>query len=204
VKRIPLVSTLVVIAAVVMMIGLGVWQLQRARWKEVLIARYAQNMQLGTTAFPVTGPVPDAAMFRKSRVHCLTVADWRVEGGRTPTGRAGYRHIAECKTGAEGQGALIDMGVAADPQFKPGWNGGIVDGLITTEPQHASLIGQLFSSAPVLRPMLVADVPAKGLAASAPPDPAAITNNHRGYAVQWFVFAAIAAVIYALALKRRG
>jgi len=30
-----------------------------------------------------------------------------------------------------------------------------------------------------------------------------IPNNHLAYAVQWFLFAGIAGVIYALALKRR-
>jgi surfeit locus 1 family protein len=51
--------------------------------------------------------------------------------------------------------------------------------------------------------MLVADVPAPGLAASTPPDPAAIPNNHLAYAVQWFVFAGVALLIYGLALRRR-
>jgi surfeit locus 1 family protein len=39
IRRIPIVPTLVVLAAVATMIGLGVWQLQRRAWKEALIAR---------------------------------------------------------------------------------------------------------------------------------------------------------------------
>lgn len=39
--------------------------------------------------------------------------------------------------------------------------------------------------------------------ASAPPSPDTIPNNHLSYAVQWFLFAGIAAVIYALALRQR-
>ncbi len=202
-KRIPVVPTLIVGLAVVAMIGLGIWQLQRAHWKESLIARYAGNPALPPTIFPRTGPTPDSAMFRKSQVNCLRVAAWRVEGGRTPSGTPGYRHIAECTTGAEGQGALIDMGVSADPKIVPKWAGGIVDGLITTEPNRTSLLASLFGKAPVLRPMLVADRPAPGLAASAPPTTQGIPNNHRGYAVQWFLFAGVALVIYALALRKR-
>jgi cytochrome oxidase assembly protein ShyY1 len=202
-KRLPVVATLVVSLAVAAMIALGVWQLQRRGEKEALIARYTANLNLAPMTYPELAPVPPGAMFRKAQVHCLRVASWRTEGGRTPGGQAGYRHIASCVTGAEGPGALIDMGVSADPAQKLAWNGGIVDGLITTEPSHESLIGRLFGRAMPLRPMLVADVPAPGLAASTPPDPAAIPNNHLAYAVQWFVFAGVALLIYGLALRRR-
>ena len=65
-------------------------------------------------------------------------------------------------------------------------------------------IGRAFGNAPPLRPMLVADVPAKGLAASAPPSATGVSNNHLAYAVQWFLFAAIALIIYAIALWRRA
>jgi hypothetical protein len=43
-KRIPIVATLVVLAAVALMIALGVWQLHRLSWKEGLIARYQAAM----------------------------------------------------------------------------------------------------------------------------------------------------------------
>ena len=201
-KRLPILPTIVVGLAVLAMLALGFWQLQRRSEKQVLIARYTANLNLPPMTYPQLAPVPPEAMFRKARVHCLRVASWRTEGGRTPGGQAGYRHIAQCVTGAEGPGALIDMGVSANPAQKLGWNAGIVDGLITTEPSHESLVGRLFGDATPLRPMLVADVPAPGLAASTPPDPSAIANNHLAYAVQWFIFAGVALLIYALALRR--
>ena len=37
-RRLPVLPTLVVAAAVVVMIGLGIWQLQRAAWKERLVS----------------------------------------------------------------------------------------------------------------------------------------------------------------------
>ena len=202
-RRPPVIATLVVAIAVVAMATLGVWQLRRAQEKEARIALFAGNPAKPTIAFPVFAPIPDAAMFRKSRVLCLEVTHWRVEAGRTPTDQPGYRQIAECRTGAEGPGALVDMGLTADPRFQPQWKGGEIDGLITTEPSHSSLISTLIGRAPVPRAMLVADRPAPGLAASAPPSVDGISNNHRAYAVQWFVFAAIAALIYGLALRRR-
>ena len=202
-KRVPVVATSLVLIAVAAMVALGVWQLQRRGEKEALIAQLSANRDLPPMAYPTQAPVANEAMFRKSRVTCLRVASWRVTGGSTPTGQSGYRHIAECVTGAEGPGALIDMGIAADPAFKPASTGGIVDGLITTEPSQTSLIGKLFGRTPPLRPMLVADVPAPGLAASAPPGVDGIANNHLAYAVQWFVFAGVALVIYVIALRRR-
>lgn len=203
-KRIPIVATIVVTLAVALMVGLGIWQLQRATWKEALIAQYQANLAKPPMAYPKLGPVAADAMFRKSSATCLSVVKWRVEAGQTPTGQPGYRQIAECRTGAEGPGALIDMGLTADPKFVTKWTGGTVDGLITTEPNHASVIASALGKAPVLRPMLVADVPAQGLAASAPPNPETVPNNHRAYAVQWFIFAAIALIIYGLALRKRA
>ncbi len=203
-KRLPIIPTTLVLIAVAAMIALGVWQLQRRVEKEALIARYEANRDLPPMAYPAQVPVANEAMFRKSRVTCLRVTGWRVTGGATPTGQGGYRHIAECATGAEGPGALVDMGVAANPAFKPDWRGGTVDGLITTEPNQASILGKAFGPASPLRPMLVADVPAKGLAASAPPSTAGISNNHLAYAVQWFLFAGVALVIYGIALRRRA
>ena len=202
-KRLPVVATIVVAVAVLAMLALGVWQLERRGEKAALIARYAANLNQPAMAFPELAPVPSEAMFRKSRIQCLRVASWRTEAGRSAQGRSGYRHIADCVTGAEGPGVLVDLGVSPDPAQKVAWTGGAVDGVITTEPNHASLIGRLFTREVALRPMLVATAPAPGLAASAPPNPADVPNNHLAYAVQWFVFAGAAVLIFALALRRR-
>ena len=50
---------------------------------------------------------------------------------------------------------------------------------------------------------LIADPPLVGLAANALPDPKTIPNNHWSYAIQWFLFAGGALIIYALALRKR-
>ncbi len=200
--RLPLIPTIVVALAVAAMAGLGIWQLDRARWKDALIATYAANRGKPPVAFPAMGPVPAEAMFRTSSAVCLSVAAWRVESGRGVDGSRGWRQIAECRTGAEGPGLIADMGVSTDPRAKVAWRGGPVEGVITTEPDHSSLLAKLLGRGPVLRPMLVARTAAPGLIASAPPDIEGVPNNHRSYAVQWFVFAAIAALIYGLALRR--
>jgi surfeit locus 1 family protein len=53
------------------------------------------------------------------------------------------------------------------------------------------------------RARLIASPPISGLEASAAPDPRDIPNNHFSYAVQWFLFAGVALVIYALAVRKR-
>ena len=50
---------------------------------------------------------------------------------------------------------------------------------------------------------LVAASAPPGLEPSAPPSIERIPNNHRSYALQWFLFALIAAVIYVLALRKK-
>ncbi|MDQ4418933.1 SURF1 family protein [Sphingobium sp. DEHP117] len=200
----PLLPTLLVLAAVAAMIMLGVWQLKRAGQKEALIAEVRHNPALAPRSFPAVGPVTPEVTFRRSSLHCLRVVGWQVEAGRAADGSAGFRYIARCTTGAEGQGALVALGIGGRPDMKPGWAGGNIEGWISKEPDHRSLIQQLTGPEVVLRPMLVAAAsPVAELKPTALPSPDDIPNNHRSYAVQWFLFAAVAFVIYVLALKRR-
>ena len=202
-RRVPLLPTLLVGLAILIMIAMGVWQIQRKGEKEAQLALYAANLTKPEMAFPSIAPVPDGVLFRRSAAHCLEVTGWRIEGGRALSGRTGYRQIASCRTGAEGPGLLVDMGVTRDPLFKPDWKGGAVSGWIATEPEHGSLIGRLFSKPPVPRALLISAAAAPGLEPTQPPGVGDIPNNHLAYAVQWFVFAGIAGIIYAIALKRR-
>ena len=203
-KRLPILPTIFVGLACLAMIALGVWQLQRRDEKEGLIARYAANRSLSTEiAFPELGPVPDEALFRHARAICLDVVGWRTTGGRSVKGKSGFRHIAKCRTGVEGPGMLVDMGVGSDPATKPIWGGGVVGGVIGLEPDTSSVFSKMLGKASPPRALLVADQPAPGRAASVPPSPEDVPNNHLAYAVQWFLFALIAAVIYGIALRRR-
>lgn len=202
-KRVPIFSTIFVLAAIATMIALGLWQLDRRAEKTALLTLYRANLSQPAIAFPKFAPVADAALFRPSSLLCLEVTGWQTEAGRSAKGASGYRWIAQCRTGAEGPGALVDMGVTRNPTLKPAWTGGPVFGRVTVEPSHMSLLDRVRGKQEVLRPMLIAATAAPGLEASAPPSPDDVPNNHLAYAVQWFLFAGIAAIIYLLALKRR-
>ncbi|HWJ68587.1 MAG TPA: SURF1 family protein [Sphingobium sp.] len=196
-------ATTIVALAIALMLGLGIWQLGRAHEKEAALAVYRANMTLPAAAYPVGRPADDAYLFRRLSANCLRVVDWQLIGGRAANGQTGWRHIASCATGAEGPGFLVDMGVSESPEATVDWTGGPVRGLATQEPERTSLLERLFRKTSPLRLMIIAETPAPGLAASPPPDPASVPNNHRSYMVQWFLFAVVAAIIYGLALRTR-
>lgn len=202
-RRVPLVPTLIVGLAITIMIGLGFWQLGRAHQKEAALAAYRANMTRAPTAYPGQQPTDERYLFRRLSANCLRVVGWQTLGGRTVDGRSGWRHIATCATGAEGPGFLVDVGVTTTPDARVAWAGGPVRGRATYEPDHSTMVERLTGNAIPLRLMIVAETPAPGLMASTPPDPSSVPNNHRSYMAQWFLFAAIAAIIYALALRKR-
>lgn len=190
-KRPPLIATIVVFAAVAVMIGLGIWQIQRAEQKEALLARYEAARGLDPVAFP-TMPMAEAdlPLFRRSSGICLSVASVRDQAGQNRSGEPGFIHIADCVTGAEGPGMAVELGWSKDPNAGRGWTGGPVEGIIAPDR--------------VMRLRLVSETGLAGLEPSAEPSPESIPNNHRSYAVQWFLFAGIALVIYLLAWRGRG
>jgi cytochrome oxidase assembly protein ShyY1 len=190
IRRLPLIPTLVVTAAVLTMIGLGIWQLQRLGEKRALLARYEAAEGLPPIAFPNMPTGDPLPLFRQAAGHCIRVVARRTGAGENRSGETGFVHIADCGSGAEGPGMAVEFGWSKDPNAGAGWTGGEVSGIIA--PDRKS------------RMRLVSSTGLGGLEASAPPSPASIPNNHLLYAVQWFLFAGIAALIYGLALRKRA
>lgn len=187
--RLPFWPTLIVGAAVAVMIGLGIWQLGRADEKRDLVARYRAAAGQPPVAWPSVPPAGDALLFRRATGFCVTVTGWRAVAGRNRAGESGWSHIAACSTGGmEGPGMQADMGWSQE-SAAPRWRGGEVSGIIAPDREY--------------RIRLIAGRPAPGLQPSAPPTPESIPNNHLLYAAQWFLFALAAGVIYLLALRRR-
>ncbi len=185
--RLPLLPTLLVLAAAGAMIWLGVWQLHRMAWKKGLLAEYSAAAGKPPVAFP-QNPTDQTLLFRRSEAFCLQPVGWRASAGRNRAAQPGWRHVADCRTGTEGPGFAVDMGWS-QASSAPAWTGGKVGGIIG--PDHD---GQV---------MLVSETPAPGLQPSEPPSLDDIPNNHFAYAIQWFIFAALAVGIYGVALWRR-
>lgn len=188
IRRIPIVPTLVVLVAVAAMIGLGIWQLQRRAWKEALIARYAAvRADSPEVPWPRDPQAVEAALFRRSSVWCDQVLATTSIAGRSARGEQGVAQVATCRIDGGGQ---VDVALGWAVQPAPvSWAGGKVSGIVASGAQHTA--------------RLIADPPQAGLAPLARPDPRDVPNNHLAYAVQWFLFATVAAVIYALALAKR-
>lgn len=183
-RRLPIVPTIVVLIAVGVMIRLGLWQLDRLHEKEAMLMRYNAAQALSAEMpFPFASDDVDAALFRRSSLNCLSSANPTSRSGRNADGDAGIAQVVTCRT-ASGASVEVVLGLAQSPAIVP-WSGGRVSGWIAPGPK------------------LVADPPLAGLASSARPDPNDIPNNHLAYAVQWFFFAGVALVIYAVALRKR-
>lgn len=190
IRRLPIIPTILVLAAVAVMVALGVWQIRRAGEKDALIAQYRAAAGRPPVSYP-TIPIADdqLPLFRQATAFCLKPVGRRTNAGRNVNGETGYVHIVDCSTGAEGPGVAVELGWSKDPNARIRWNAGEVSGLVV--PDRRS------------RMRIVADKPAGGLEASVPPTADDIPNNHRSYAVQWFLFALAALVIYGLAVRGR-
>jgi len=194
-KRLPLTPTLVVTAAIAVLISLGVWQLKRAVWKERLLARYAAAEKLPPISWP-TAPLDarQLPLFRYATGVCLRPVGTRAIAGENRAGESGYVHIVDCATGAEGPGMSVQVGWSKNPNQRVEWAGGPVSGIIV--PDRVSRMRLVAASAP------------PGLEPSAEPSPetaSAITPaGHRMYAATWFALAVAALIIYILVLMKRG
>ncbi|MBH0111738.1 SURF1 family protein [Novosphingobium sp. YJ-S2-02] len=192
--RIPIFSTLVVLAAVAVMIGLGVWQLERRGEKEALLARFAAaSGNPAVVNWDGRDPGEDL-LYRKARLTCLRSGKAKPAAGRNAQQEVGWAQVQDCVLAGGGTVPVVlgwTRGPYGDENAAPGtqggswWNGGEAQGVIAPGPR------------------LVAAPPLGGLAPNAMPDPSDLANNHLSYAIQWFAFALTALVIYALLLRKR-
>jgi cytochrome oxidase assembly protein ShyY1 len=183
-RRVPVIPTLLVLAAVGIMLRLGFWQISRLHQKEALLARYAAAQTMSADVpFPQDAAAAQPLLYRHARVDCRQVTGVTAIAGHNVQDQLGMAHVADCLIAGGGKARVV-LGGSRDPA-PVAWRGGVARGTIAPGPR------------------LVADPPLEGLAANARPDPSEIPNNHLSYAVQWFLFAATALVIYALALRKR-
>ncbi len=184
VRSLPVLPTILVLIAIGVMLRLGLWQLDRRDEKAALLASYeaaAQNDAL--VEWPSDPDVADNRLYRRSRLTCEDVIGTSSIAGQNADGQSGLAIVADCRLGS-GDAARVVLGWSKAPVV-PDWQGGKVRGVIAPGPR------------------LVADPPLARLEANAIPDPSGIPDNHLAYAVQWFLFAITALVIYGLAVRKR-
>lgn len=225
-RRFPLELTIVCGWALVILCGLGVWQVQRLQWKNALIARSEAMADLPRTTLLDAFGDPRGMDFRKIRMTCPGLATARfVEVRSIHDGEGGVRLISACYPEGFGSPILIDRGFVADtisarPPVMPSDEPVAVDGQVREIPMPGWLTpepvnGTFFAMDPVEMPLALGERPTapmvvfattstnpewQALKPSAPP--AAFSNNHLGYAATWFGLA-LALVGFYIALVRQ-
>lgn len=196
-RRLPIIASMIVAGAVAVMIALGVWQLQRAAWKDRLLPELeaAQSLPpLDLDTALAAGQSPPIA-FRRARITCAArEATAALRAGRNLRGATGYSYFIPCRPGAPGLAGRIQVnaGWSQAPNSLLRLNAdGPVEGRIGTAEPDGPII---LTAASALGPLQL----------SAPPSVDEIPNNHLAYAFQWFFFAATAALIFLLAVRRRA
>lgn len=195
IRRMPVLGTLLVAAAIAVMLWLGFWQLQRAKWKEGVLATAMAAEKLPPIAFPLTLDEDEQLpLFRHATGVCLKPLGQRAIAGQNLRGESGYAIILDCATGAPGGRMAVQVGWTKNPNAKVNWPGGPVSGVVV--PDSRARIRLVAASSP------------PGLEPSAVPSAASISSvgpgTHRGYAATWFALAAAAAAMYAAAYLKRS
>ena len=225
-RRRRIAALFAVVVGVVILVGLGVWQVQRLAWKTRLLERIA--------ALRTAPPEPLGVVLNRLGDHvdvdfthvvftCPTLESARtVRLYAVSDEGAGDRIITACPLppGGPYRSILVDRG------FLP--EGGAVT---SGPPQDGPVIGVLLRSARTGMPRAASgeffsrdvEAMAADLGASAPapvffmlespgpkaqgprpaPTPTNIPNNHLGYAVTWFGLAAALIAVYIASLRAR-
>ena len=190
IRRWPIVPTLVVLLAAVIMVKLGLWQLDRMAEEQAKLASFEQAAEQSTLVdFPARDTKNrEQAAYRRSSVDCSGAGAWRTTAGRNAEDEPGYVQIVECLRAGK---SPVELRAGWSSNLAaPDWTGGEVRGVIAPN-RDGSLV-------------LVADPPLAGLEANALPTPKDDQPaKNLSYAVQWFAFALTALVIYVLALSRK-
>lgn len=191
-RRIPVIPTTIVACVAAACIAAGIWNLKRATVHQAEMAKFEAASRLPPVAFPVA-PTANGRLpyYRYATGNCLHAVGQRMSAGENRAGEPGYVVILDCSTGAEGPGMSVQVGWSKNPNARTPWTGGLVSGVIVPDKKT--------------RIRLVASAPAPGLEPNAAPKASVSVPpaQNRGYALQFFSFAVIALVIYALALRKR-
>jgi surfeit locus 1 family protein len=192
------------------LIGLGLWQVQRLAWKNGIIATIEARLAADPVDLPAL-PDPEADRYRLVAVAGVFLpGEAHVYTSAPPRG-VGYRVIAPFET-ADGRRILVDRGFvpigdkdATRPLGPAAVGGALVwpdeTDRFTSPPDRDANIWfardvALMSTALGTEPVMIAAATATGPDAPMPlPVTVNIRNDHLGYAVTWFGLATVWAVM---------
>lgn len=219
--------------ALVLLVGLGVWQVQRLQWKNDLVARIAEQGR----AEPLSLAEVEARMaagedveFMRAKATGRFVHDRELFVFTTLDGEMGWKVVTPLKTD-DGGAVLVDRGfIPYDlkaPATRPGSQPAgqvsltgmvrphssarapfVPDNDVDANVWHWWALPAMAQAAGVedARPFILQAEPRPGDPAwpvASTLDPADIPNRHLGYAVTWFGLAAVLVVVGGLYFRRR-
>lgn len=191
---------------VTILIGLGVWQLQRLAWKETMLTEIEARIGAAATALPAA-PDPKADRFLPVTVAgSFTGEELEVLSSRKEIG-AGYRVIAVLQT-TDGRRVLVDRGFVREADHRIPRTARDVE--VTGNLHWPSEVDSFTPPPDQARNLWFArDVPAMAAALDTettfiiartptgdgieplPVDSSAIPNDHLSYAITWFLLAVV-------------
>ncbi len=201
-RRPPVLASLIVLVLVAILVGLGVWQLQRARWKADLIARLEAAPalpELGPSDFEEAMLGLRSVQYRRASHVCRPgrVRPYDLKGGSSQSGEGGFLVLVSCRPNDKPPDIVIVAGWTRDAgamrrTFEVDT---FFEGLVIERP---------YGDAPG-RPqfMLIPTTAIPELAPARLPSPRDLPDNHLAYAGQWFGLAVALLAIYGVWLRRR-
>jgi surfeit locus 1 family protein len=230
-KRRWILTTLLVIAASIVMIRLGLWQLDRLAAKRTFVAQ--SLAQIEGEALLISGDETslDGRAMRHRRAFAEGEYDFANEivvKNKSYQGQMGYHIVTPMRIDGSERAVLVDRGwiASADfdanavgmppekpentaagriapPDFRP------ADAEIPEEAQlewyRLDIEGVQAQLPYELLPFFIALTPTESSPTSPVPNPPEIVLDegpHLAYAIQWFVFAAVVPLVYALQVRK--
>jgi surfeit locus 1 family protein len=222
--------TLFSVPALILLLGLGTWQVQRLHWKEALIERLESRLAQPVTALPAEIDEPDALEYRRARVDGRFLHDREMYLlGTSPRGIAGF-YVVTPLIRAAGPPVIVNRGWVPPERKHPARRAeGQLEGPVSVEgvirkpqtgnwltpaneprknqwytivPQAMGRAAGLDAVAPVYLQALATDLPG-GYPLGLPAE-IKLRNQHLQYAIIWYALAVALAVIYVLFHRQRA
>lgn len=221
-RIVPVVPTLMVAVMLAVLVSLGLWQLDRMHWKEEMLARYRANSVEAAAPLPRSIADPEALAFRTVLLDCAFEGEAVLSPGGNDAGKAGNHVYALCREEGRPDRVVVDLGWVAFQAERPAVEGlaARIEGVVRPWADHTAMeklsgSGRVepdsFATESPVAPVFVQAeriVPQPESAEAfpetrpSPVRPDAIPNNHRSYAIQWFLFAATLLAIYGVYVYR--
>lgn len=202
-KRLPVIPTIITAAGILILCGLGRWQLERRAWKADLIARAeaAGTLPLVSPAeFRAAMAGETSVQYRRAAIGCHAgpKKPYDLRPGSSFSGTSGFFVVVSCRPND----------LPPDIVAVAGWTRRVdaKDMTLTLDHELTGVVIENPYGKAANRPrfMLIPDTAIAPLARPAQPRAADLPDNHLAYAFQWFGLAVALAAIYGVWLRRRA